>query len=55
MELHPLTNRLQYSEKNLDYTNQIICDYGLKDNMIGLVVNKSAIKVGTSNLNNKST
>lgn len=55
MELHPLTNRLQYSEKNLDYTNQIVCDYGLKDNMIGWVVNKSAIKVGTSNLNNKST
>lgn len=55
MELHPLTNQLQYSEKNLDYTNQIICDYGLKDNMIGWVVNKSAIKVGASNLNNKST
>ena len=55
MELHPLTNRLQYSEKNLDYINQIVCDYGLKDNMIGWVVNKSAIKVGASNLNNKST
>lgn len=55
MELNPLTQDLQYSEKNLDYTNKIICDYNLKDNMIGWLVNKSAIKVGTSNLNPSST
>lgn len=55
MELNPLTKNLQYSEKNLDYVNKIICDYNLKDNMIGWLVNKSAIKVGTSNLNPKTT
>lgn len=55
MELSPLTNSLQYSEKNLDYVNKIICDYNLKDNMIGWLVNKSAIKVGTSNLNPKAS
>jgi hypothetical protein len=55
MELNPLTNNLQYSEKNLDYVNKIICDYNLKDNMIGWLVNKSAIKVGTSNLNPKAS
>ena len=55
MELNSLTNDLQYSEKNLDYINKIICDQGLKDYMIGWLVNKSAIKVGTSNLNPKTS
>lgn len=54
MEINHLTNNLQYSETNLDYINKIICDYDLKDHMIGWLVNKSAIKVGTSNLNPKS-
>lgn len=55
MELNSLTNNLQYSEKNLDYVNKIICDNNLKDNMIGWLVNKSAMKVGTSNLNPSSS
>ena len=55
MELNSLTNDLQYSEKNLDYVNQIICDNNLKDNMIGWLVNKSAIKVGASNMNTKDS
>lgn len=54
MELSPLTRKLQYSENNLNYINQVICDYDLKDNMVGWLVNKSAIKVGTTNLNDKS-
>lgn len=55
MEINKNTNDLQYSENNLDYTNQIICDYNLKDSMIGWLVNKSALKVGTSNLNSENT
>lgn len=51
MKIDDRTNNLQYSEHNLDYTNQIICDYDLKDSMISWLVNKSAIKVGASNIN----
>lgn len=53
MEINPLTENLQYTEKNKDLLTDIVCDQDLSDNMIAILVNKSAIKVGTTNLNSK--
>lgn len=47
------THQYQYTEKNQDYINDIICNEELKDYMIGWLVNKSGIKVGAANLNDK--
>ena len=53
-KIHDATNNLQWSEHNQDYVNKIICENNLKDKMIGWLVNKSAIKVGASNVNSNS-
>lgn len=47
-------NKLKYSEKNLDILHKVVGDLDLGDYMIGWLVNKSAIKVGASNVNNES-
>ena len=54
MQYNELTNNLQYSEIQNDYVNDIICDNNLKEYLIGWLVNKSAVKVGQANLNDKS-
>lgn len=46
---------LQYTEKNQDIVTKIICDSNNKENFIGWVVNKSAIKVGATNVNPESS
>jgi hypothetical protein len=51
MEYSDLTKSLIYSENSLDLVNDIINDINLKDHFIGYLVNKSAIKVGASNIN----
>lgn len=53
-KIHDATNNLQWSEHNQDYVNKIICENNLKDKMIGWLVNKSAMKVGASNVNSSS-
>lgn len=51
MEYNDTMKQLYWSENNLDVVNDIINDNNLKDYMIGYLVNKSAIKVGASNVN----
>ena len=51
MEYNDTMKQLYWSENNLDIVNDIINDNNLKDYMIGYLVNKSAIKVGASNVN----
>lgn len=53
-ELNSETRDLQYSEQQLDLVNNIICENNLKDYLIGWLVNKSAIKVGATNINDFS-
>lgn len=54
MQYNDLAKNLQYSEVQNDYVNDIICDNNLKEYLIGWLVNKSAVKVGQANLNDKS-
>lgn len=54
MEYDKGTETLQYTEKQNDYVNDIICNNELKEYMIGWLVNKSATKVGATNVNNES-
>ena len=51
MEYSDLTKSLIYSENSLDLVNDIVNDKNLKEYFIGYLVNKSAIKVGASNIN----
>lgn len=51
MEYNDELKQLYWSESNLDVVNDIINNNDLKDYMIGYLVNKSAIKVGASNVN----
>ena len=50
-KLNNSTGEYEWSDDNIKVVTKIICDCGIKDYMIHYVVNKSAIKVGTSNLN----
>ena len=54
-EINPLTNNLQFTEKNQDEVFNIICEFNLKNDIISWLVNKSALKVGASNLNPKGS
>ena len=54
MQFKDEIGELYFSEENLKPVFDIICDNGIKDKMIGWVVNKSAIKVGAINTNEKS-
>lgn len=44
-------NELEYSESSLDEVFDLIVKYDWRDKMIGIVANKSAVKVGVQNLN----
>lgn len=54
-EINSLTNDLQFTEKNQDEVFNIICEFNLKNDIISWLVNKSALKVGASNLNPKGS
>ncbi len=54
MQFKDNIGKLNFSEENLKPVFDIICDNDIKDRMIGWVVNKSAIKVGAINTNEKS-
>ena len=53
-EMSLVDGNLKYTEKGNHIVADIICDEDLKDNFIAYVVNKSAVKVGVENLNDKS-
>lgn len=48
------SNKLEYSEANIDVVENIINEENLKQNFIAYLVNKSAIKVGAGNVNDIS-
>lgn len=51
-KLDESSNKLVWSDANLEIVNNIICNQNLKKHMISFVVNKSAMKVGPTNVNN---
>lgn len=47
-----INKKFVYSDSNLEIVNNIICNYNLKDHFIAFTVNRSAFKVGGTNINN---
>lgn len=51
MEIDETTKKLIYSNINNELLTNVVCNYGWKDKFVAFVVNKSAIKVGQTNIN----
>lgn len=46
---------LKFADANIDIVSTILGDYNLKNHFVGYVVNKSAIKVGSGNINSTNS
>lgn len=53
-KLDPVSKQLVWSEDNNKIVNNIICNHNLKKHFIAFVVNKSAQKVGPTNVNHRN-
>lgn len=51
MKLNSSNSTLEWSDANITTAANIICHNGLKDKMVGYLVNTTAIKVGARNIN----
>ena len=51
MEMDETTKELIYSNINNELLTNVVCNYGWKDKFVAFAVNKSAIKVGQTNIN----